>query len=673
MKKLVFVFLALGAAYVVWAGAPAQLPVRRVTMFTSGVGYFERSGEVQDDQSAELWFKTEQMVDLIKSLVVVDEGKGTISAVTYDARDPLDRTLKSFAVDLTDNPATATLLNRLRGVEVRVKTASGDHAGRIVGVEAETVKEDDAVLTRHWLKLFTEGQIRTLRLDLVQSFELADAKLNDDLAAALATLAGNLDRDKKGVRLDFRGKGRRTVRVGYMLESPVWKTSYRLVLDDKGALLQGWAHVENTTDEDWRDVQLTLVSGRPFSFIQNLYDPIYLKRPEVRMDLYAVAAPPAYEAPMEQPEVAGLFMAPAPAAMREMPAKRVAGARRDKAGFALDSLEAENIAASVSAAAEGQEAGELFVYDIKDPVTLPRRQSAMLPIVNTRIGAEKLSIFNRRTNERYAYNGAEITNTTGQFLMQGPITVFDEGIYAGDARLSDTPRGEAKLLSYALDLTSEVRVEDKNAWDEITTLKIVQGVLQLTKRYEARAEYTIKNKRDRERRYLIEQPIRSDWELVEPSKGVEKTRDFYRYRFSVGAGKTEKVAFVEQRFVSDTIALLDLDSDRISFYQKERRIPAGVRKAFEKLAQMQFELADVRGQRQDRERRIKEITDEQNRIRENMKTVMKPSDSYSMWESKLVKQEKDLDALRMEIEKLREQEMKKEKALRDYVANLNAE
>jgi hypothetical protein len=675
MKNSVLFALTLSAT-IARAGIAADLPVRRVALFTSGVGYFERAAEVQDRETAELSFRANEMVDLIKSLVVVDEGGGTVSAVTYDARDPLERTLKSFSIDLTDNPDLASLLNRMRGVEIAFKTSSGEATGRVVGVEAQTVKEDETVLTRYWIKVFADGQIRSLPLEQLAAFSPTDPKLAQDLAAALATLAGNLDRDKKKVRLEFQGKGRRTVRIGYMLEAPVWKTSYRLVLGERDALLQGWAHVENTTDENWQSVKLTMVSGRPISFIQNLYDPIYLQRPEVRPELYAAAPPPSYEGVVESAEAdeaPDVRPSLAPLRMKGLFAGRSAERRALMAAAPAPGISAESVAASVAAEATAQEAGELFTYDIREPVTLPRRQSAMLPIVNSKIGAEKVSIFNRQTNARYAYNGAEITNNTGLFLMQGPITVFDEGVYAGDARLSDTPRGEAKLISYALDLASEVRVEDKAQNDEITTLKIVNGVLRLTRRYESRTEYVVKNKREKTRRFLIEQAMRSGWDLVEPAKNVEKTKDAYRYRFDVGAGKAEKVAFVEQRLLDEVVGLTDLRDDRIEFYIRQRAISGAVRKALEKLAQMQRDLADIRSQRQDRERRVREISEEQQRIRENMKSVVKPSDSYNMWESKLVKQEKDLDALRAEIETLRAKEIEKERAVRDYVASLNVD
>ncbi|OQA29188.1 MAG: hypothetical protein BWY59_00483 [Verrucomicrobia bacterium ADurb.Bin345] len=659
----------------------AEVPLRNVVLFTSGVGYFERSAEIEGDSATELALKTDQMADLIKSLVLVDEGGGRISAVTYDARDPLDRTLKSFSVDLTDNPGLPALLNRMRGVPVRVKTASGELTGEVLGVEVHERWVDEQKFIECALNVFSDGVIKSVLMDQVQWFEPLDEKVRADLAAALDTLASGLDRDKKTIRLNFAGKDKRRVRVGYMLEAPVWKTSYRLVLDEKGsALLQGWAHIENTTDEDWRGVQLALVSGRPISFIQNLYDPIYLRRPVVQNELYASAVPQLYGGAVDSiafGDESDVFAEQEFAAPKAFAVGRAGGARLRRQDAAMAPAPAmapaEMLRETVQAAATGRETGELFSYPVDEPVTLPRRQSAMIPIVNKDVRLEKLSIYNEGADAKFPLNGVEFTNTTGLFLMQGPVSVFEDGIYAGDARLNDTARNEARLLSYAVDLASEVKPERKSAPERITSLKAVHGVLWVTRLYEDTTEYAVRNKRDKARRYLIEHPIRSDWELVEPAKGVEKTRDLYRCRTEVPAGKTEAVRFVERRNVSQSIMLSNISTDNIEFYLRQSRISSALKQALQKLAGLQAALAEVRAKRVDRERRVKEITDEQNRIRENMKAVARPSDSYSMWEGKLVQQEKELDRLRLEIEELRADEMKKQGEINDFIAKLNVE
>jgi len=663
------------------AGA-AELPLRDVTLFTSGVGYFERAATVTGDAQAELSFKTAQMADLLKSLVLLDEGGGRVTAVNYDARDPIERTLRSFGVDLTDNPALPDLLNRLRGATVRLKTGAAETTGTVLGVETRPRRVEQEIFTEFTLNLWSDGAVRPIPLEQIQWLEPTEEKVRAELSAALGVIAGARDREKKTVRLAFVGQGDRKVRVGYMLETPVWKTSYRLVLDEKGpALLQGWAHVENTTEDDWRDVRLTLVSGRPISFIQNLYDPLYLRRPEVRTELQAAAAPPMYEGALQEanaPVAAEEAPAPsaAPMVMRGLFAGRSASGRQAtlmKPDASAGLPDAAAFGAGVAAAAEGHEAGELFSYPIAEPVTLPRLQSAMIPILSANLPADKVSIYNEAVNPRHPLNGVEIKNRTGAFLMQGPVTVFEAGIYAGDARLNDTPREADRLLSYAVDLAAEVRPERPESPDQITALKIVHGTLEITRRLESVTQYVAQNKRAAARKFLIEHPLRPDWELAEPAREVEKTRDLYRHRVEIPAGKTVPVRFVERKQLAQTLGLANLAGPQIELYIRQPKASAALKAALKKLAEMQRELQELAARRGDRERRVTEITAEQNRLRENMRTVERRSDSYTMWEGKLVAQERELDQFRKEIEELRADELRRREAIAQFLAELNVE
>lgn len=675
------IIAAAGLAGATLSGAEiarTDLPLKQAVLFTSGVAYFERAAEISGTAQAELAFKTEQINDLIKSLVLIDEGGGKITAVTYEPRDPLERTLKSFSVDLSDNPDLGTLLNRLRGVSVRVKASPRDWTGTIIGVETRQRRVDEETFEEKLLKLMSDNNVRTLALDTIQEIEVLDPVIQADLASALKALGASHDQGKKKVRLTFSGEKRRRVRAGYMLEAPVWKTSYRLVLDKKEEpLLQGWAHIENMTDEDWNGITLTLVSGRPLSFIQNLYEPIYLHRPVVQMALDEAMAPPEYEGGMGGPAEEAEATAAVAGEMK-------AGIKRLKAKMGFDISDAPAAAparsqigraalAKVEAMAVAREAGELFEYAVKDPITLPRRQSAMIPIVNQAIKGEKLSIFNAQVNPKNPLNGLELENVTGNFLMQGPVAVFEDGMYAGDARLTDTARAEKRLISYALDLAGEGKLDRKSEPDEIVSLKIVRGTLTLKRKYIDTALYTLKNKREKERRYLIEHPLRSDWELVEPAKGIEKTRDAYRFRVALDGGKSQEIPFREQRLASEVLILANIPSEQVGFFIRQKNISGKVRQALEKLVEMQTALEAVRKERQQKEQRVKAITDEQNRIRENMKTVTRNSESYAMWERKLVQQEKELDELNVALEKLRADEQERSAAIARFLAELNVE
>ncbi|MCZ7681454.1 MAG: DUF4139 domain-containing protein [Sandaracinaceae bacterium] len=88
------------------------------------------------------------------------------------------------------------------------------------------------------------------------------------------------------------GEGRRALSLAYAAPAAAWRASYRLVLpDERGgeeAWLQAWAVVDNTSAEDWRDVELTLATDAPLSFAVDLRTPRLVPRPNVT----GYAAPP---------------------------------------------------------------------------------------------------------------------------------------------------------------------------------------------------------------------------------------------------------------------------------------------------------------------------------------------------------------------------------------------
>jgi hypothetical protein len=666
-RKICMAVMALGLG-TGFAWAVTEVPLKQVVLFNSGVGYFDRQAVVEGDDSSVLQFSVDQINDVIKSLVLIDEGGGSVGAVTYDSRDPVERTLKTYRIDLSDSPNRLTLFNRLRGVAVRVKTSGSDFEGRILGVEQKEIKKgDDLTLTEDYLTLSGTNGLRTFRIDDLQTLEFTDADMRSDLSAALNTLAENLDRNKKSLKLSFKGKGKRNVSVGYMVEMPVWKTSYRMVIEDKSLYLQGWAHVENTTDEDWNEVSLSLVSGRPVSFIQNLYDPIYVKRPVVEMETYGVTPPPMYDKAMEgvggaamagaAPEMANdlMAMAPAPAPMM---ARRMTAQRMKESG--------------VESMAAGESAGELFEYTIDTPVNLPRQQSAMLPIVDDSVKGVPLSIYNNRVNAKYPMNGLELENSSKLFLMQGPVSVFEEGIYAGDARLPDTRPAEKVLLSYSLDLASEVRMETEDAPEELVSVKIVRGVMYLQHRYMNTTKYAISSKRDTERTLMIEQPMKAGWDLIEP-KDAERTTEAYRFRIPLAAGKTKNFAVKEQRVGEQQVILSNLNDRNIELFMSQKEIPSSIKKSLQKLVDLQTQLALIRTEKQNVEQQLRRITQEQERIRDNMEAVAKNSESYARWERKLTQQEDEIEQLNSRFDALTQDEQSKQKEINDYLAGLNVE
>jgi hypothetical protein len=663
--------ICLSVMVAVGAGAmAASLPLSRVVLFSSGVGYFEHAGPVTNSTVAELMFRADQMKDVIKSLVVSDDGGGQIGAVTFDTRDPLERTLKSFRVDLTDNPDLPLLLNRMRGILVRVKTSGQDMDGVIVGVETQVQVRDDVRVERPVLNLLAGGSLRAVALEDVQNIEIADAAIAEDLQKALAVLAAGGTRDKKGLRLTFEGAGERPIRVAYIVETPLWRTSYRLSADAKGIFLQGWAHLENTTDLDWDLVQLSLVSGRPASFIQDLYKPFYLQRPVVETETHGAIVPPAYDAAKlararkgGAKDVGLAMAAPLEASMlleaEEMPA--VAGRPVNLEG------------GGVAAMAAAGEAGDLFEYRIKAPVALPRQQAAMIPIVNEPVQGTRVSIYNASVNPRHPLNGIELENTSSNHLMGGPVTVFEDGVYAGDARLSDTRPAEKKLISYALDLACDVSADGEAQPEEIVSMRIARGTMFLQRRYLDETRYRLISRRAAEKELIVEHPIRPGWDLVEPREKPEKTAGLYRFRVALRADGEQSFTVREQRMGEQRVALANLDDSNIAIYLQQKVISVPVKVALKKLADLQAFLAALRQERGLLERRRDEITQDQARIRENMQTVAKNSENYARWERKLGEQEIEMDQIGGGLEKVNAQEQAQIAAIDEYLASLEVE
>jgi hypothetical protein len=282
------------------------LPVTQVVLFNSGVGYFQREGEVAGDSNVEMAFATNDINDLLKSLILEDTGGGKVNVVSYDSHDPLDKILRSFALDLTANPTFGEILNQARGEKVEVQIDAANNSppttvtGVIIGMEVRTATAGakDALLAapKEMLNLHTTSGMKSIPLNTVKQVRFLSQHLETEFNQALQVLAASHDLQKKRVTLGFKGNGKRHVKVGYVVERPIWKMTYRLRLEKDGKLyLQGWALVENTSDNDWKDVRMVLVSGRPISFKMNLYEPLYIPRPTVEPELFASLRPPVYD------------------------------------------------------------------------------------------------------------------------------------------------------------------------------------------------------------------------------------------------------------------------------------------------------------------------------------------------------------------------------------------
>jgi len=656
-----------------------RLPIAKVVLYSSGVGYFQHDGVLDGQQQVDLGFRIDQINDVLKSLVVQDFGKGAVSMVTYGSRDPVMKALGGFAVNLTGNPSLAQVLDQLRGEPVEILTPNAV-SGTVIGVERkeQAVHQDGGgplVVHLEYLNLLTDDGIRSFPFTQMQRIKLANPRVNADLRQALAALAGTHDMQKRTLSIHFQGEGRRQVRVAYVAESPVWKTTYRLVLEEGGSpFLQGWAILENTTEADWPNVQLSLISGRPISFVMDLYEPLYATRPVVVPELYAGLKPRTYGQSLEEaasPEAKDAPREAGPAKPRSMLKQEASAGRAMAAEQAPASPATFTVQEGIAATARGQEAGELFEYAVSAPVTLARHASAMLPIVNEPVGGEKVSIYNQTVNAKHPLNGYRLINKTALYLMQGPMTVFDGNSYAGDGRIEDLAPGQERLISYALDLKAEVEPKSEGGQQELVTVSLRKGVLLATQKLLEERSYRVKNRDQKPKTVLIEHPYRADWQLTDPSGAVERSRDVYRFAVRVAPGKSEPLRVREEKQIQQTLQLTDFGSDRLAYYLQARHISPKVKEALQRIVALRDRAGDTARRRGGLEQRIREMTQEQSRIRDNMAKLPQNSDLYARYVKKLDQQETEIDKLRKEIETLKTTEEEQRRELNDFLLGLD--
>jgi hypothetical protein len=678
---------------------PNQLPIAQVVLFSSGVGYFQREGVVEGAQRVDLSFPVQDINDLLKSMVVRDLDGGHISAVSYDSNAPVEKTLKSYAINLNGNPSFAGILNQARGEKVEIALQQGNAAqpasltGAIVGVEKQRQAVGKEVVDTEVLNLWCADGVRSVKLGDLQRVRFLNPTLDSEFRKALETLTLTHDTQKKAVSLSCVGEGQRNVKVSYVIENPIWKTSYRLVLakakEDK-PFLQGWAVVENPSDEDWKDVRMALVSGRPISFQMDLYTPLFVQRPTVELELFASLRPPTYSGDLARAEK-GM---PAPTAAMA-PGKPGAGfgggmpmdgLAKDKAaeGFyrrnATYAREVEqqlgqkmNLAAGVQSAASAAKLGDFFQYVIDKPVSLPRQKSALLPIANKDVEGTRLSIYNERTQAKFPLLGLRLKNTSGLHLMQGPITVFEGSNYAGDARILDLQPNEERLISYAIDLGTEVNPVPSSDNGRLTALKAVNGVLYTTTKIRESKAYTIANRNDQERLVLLEHPVRNDFKLTDTEKPVETASDVYRFQVKVPAGKTVTNSVTEERIVGQTISITNIDNNQMRFFANQTVASPKFKEALTSAAGMKFELQKTQREIQEQQRQLNVITQDQARLRANLKEMPATAAAYKRYLQKFDEQETQIEKYQADIKKLQTQEYEQKKTFENFLAQLNVE
>jgi hypothetical protein len=629
---------------------PAELPVREVVLYKHGVGFFERSGRLGAGESARLDFNASEMNDVLKSLTVEDKGGGKISGLRYDAADPLGHKLAEFPFEIGDSGLPG-LLDRLRGARVELKLGNETLAGAIVN--ARSIPGGDKQAERDQLNLLLDsGELRTVDLNAVSGLRFSDRKLQQQFKDYLGAIAEARSKDKRSVYIDSTDSKEREVTASYMIPSPVWKSSYRLIFGATGQpVLEGWAIVDNMTGEDWTKVQLSLVSGRPISFVSQLYAPKYVTRPGAELADDAAARPVVHQGSFGVQSgavggvVGGLI---APRAMD-------LNAAAPPAPMAKMEMAAPS---SIVADAAARELGELFEYRIAQPVTIRKNESAMLPFLQQAIQSRKLLIYSDHSSQ-HPTNAAELTNSTGKTLDGGPITVYDGGAYGGEALMETLKAGDKRLISYAVDLGTRVTEAFGSKQAIVREIHASRGMLTLKSAAEETRTYTTRNVDQKAKTLILEHPLRPGYTLLS-QKPTEKTAAAYRFEIPLAAGATQEFAVAEERVFDQSYAVSSLSPDAILTYLQNRNLNDAARRQLQRIADQKSKITANERDLQQVEAQTRDLNTDEDRIRRNIQSLNAVSGQQQQVQTyarQLDQHEQQLAALRD-----RQSELQKQKA-----------
>jgi hypothetical protein len=589
----------------------ADLPVRQVILYKHGVGYFERSGRLAAGESARLDFKAPEMNDVLKSLTIEEKGGGKIAGLRYDSSEPLEEKLAEFPFKLGDRQPFSAVLDQLKGARAELRLGAETVAGLIVG--GRTIPGDEKRLQVEQLTLLLDsGEMRTLDLGAVAGIKFSDPKLQLQFKDYLAALVNARSKERRSVYLDSTDSKAREVFASYMIPAPVWKSSYRLIFDRAPQpTLEGWAIVDNTTGEDWTDVQLSLVSGRPISFITELYEPKYVERPTAELPDEAGARPVIHEA-----AVAAMAPPPPPPAQAApAPAPRMNRFERMEQ-FEKSAAPQQVMASTVGEAAAARELGELFEYRLPNKVTVRKSESAMLPFLQQKIEARKLLIYADHSSQ-HPTNAAELSNSTGKTLDGGPVTIFDGGAYGGEALMETLKSGDKRLISYAVDLGTRITTLFDSKAALVREIHLRRGILTTRVSSAETRTYTIKNVDQKAKTLIIEHPARQGYTLLD-RKPAERTANAYRFEIKLAPAVEEKFAVNEERVYDSSTQVASLTPDILASYIQNRTLSDASRKQLESIATLKRQIAATDSEARRAESDVASIARDQERIRQNI-------------------------------------------------------
>jgi hypothetical protein len=651
--------------------AAAELSLKRVMLSSGGVGYFEFAADIDGDATLGLDVPVGQVDDILKSLVVFDAAGG-VAGVELPGRDNTIQAFGDapFGPGALDSPSA--YLNALRGTEVTVQ-GPRPMTGRIVRAElvTETIEQASTQRTRVTL-LGTDG-LRQFVLEDADSVQVTDPELRVRIERALQSLRNDSSLASRHLTVRIKGKGQRTVAVGYVAGAPLWKATYRLMLPADNAptaRLQGWATLENQSGSDWKSVSLTLQYGNPVTFRQALYRSYFVQRPEVPVEILGRVLPDIdtrSRGMQESSASAGAPAAPAPA-----PA---GAASRARMPAALAVASSQTIATPADAALANETAEET-IFTLAQTVDLAAGHSTNVPIIDREVPAPRIGLV--PFLQRNPLASVRIRNDDSRSLPAGVLTLYDTntgGIsFAGDARLGGLPSGETRLLSFSRDLRTLIETKQSSQPDTMIAYTVADGVLTYTVRVRRVFQITAIAPVHEARELLIEIPKSTTDQTLTVDDGntpvTEQTAIAFRIALSLTAGQTRAITAWLDQPIRRTVTLIDGDDVVIQAIVGEEKLAPTARAALRHVLDLRQDETRKAAEVERQRKLLEDVLADEDRIRKNLAAVTAADPLRSRLTRALDADETKIEQLRKSIDEATAAVVTAHRALTDAVTTL---
>ncbi len=678
----------------------SKLNVKRVIIFKHGVSYFILEGKQKGKGTFELEFKIDEMNDVLKSLFVLDTSeKGYITSISYDAALDTSQLLKSIMLNVPDTNSLSSLITQIKGAKIDLTVGSSEKiSGTIMGIEfIEKFVREEKIIEKLLALLKDDDVITKIPFSEITSFKILNEDLQKDLKFFLDTVIAGKKKDSKKITINCEAggeEGERAIIVSYIRESPVWKTSYRLIMSKRQALeqkclLSGWALIENITNQDWEDIELSLVAGMPVSFIYDFYRPIYIQRHIIQPPRVLSARPTEIEEGLEMEKFEDYKMKEAEA--MPMRAKKMAKARAglpppapgggmaaSTVGFAAD-MDDETLLDKVKSqtATQTKDLGELFEYNISNPVSIKRKHSALVPILTEEIKAKKMLLYNKNEYDKNPNACIEITNDSGLTLERGPATIIYDNNLAGEAIIPFLNKDDTRILNYAVEQAVIINYEEFSQNQDVHRLSFGGAYCYEYYYTNSRTLYKIKNKTDGDKELYLDHPKQYGYKILESPVEPEETPNFWRFKLTIKPKDAVKFEIKERKEDYSSYYLYNYTKDdllkRVAFYVQQKFINQELEAQLKEIGELIGRKNYLNTKKSKLEDEKYQMTDEQARLRENISVLGNNSQENTLKEKyikKLSIQEERFETISKEIKLLEKELISLDKEIEEKIENL---